>query len=38
MNEKDEIFKIIDTMMDNCKIDYNELKSQNIDSGFFFFY
>ena len=35
MNEKDEIFKIIDTMMDNCKIDYNELKSQNIDSGFF---
>ena len=35
MNEKDEIFKIIDTMMDNCKIDYNKLKSQNIDSGFF---
>lgn len=35
MNEKDEIFKIIDAMMDNCKIDYNELKSQNIDSGFF---
>lgn len=35
MNEKDEIFKIIDTMMDNCKIDYNELKFQNIDSGFF---
>jgi len=35
MNEKDEIFKIIDTMMDNCKIDYDELKSQNIDIGFF---
>ncbi len=35
MSGKDEIFKIIDTMMDNCKIDYNELKSQNIDSGFF---
>lgn len=35
MNEKDEIFKIMDAMMDNCKIDYNELKSQNIDSGFF---
>ena len=35
MSGKDEIFKIIDTMMDNCKIDYNELKFQNIDSGFF---
>ena len=35
MSEKDEIFKIIDAMMGNCKIDYNELKSQNIDSGFF---
>lgn len=31
MSDKDEIFKIIDTMMDNCKIDYTELKSQSID-------
>lgn len=35
MSGKDEIFKIIDTMMDNCKIDYTELKSQSIDSSFF---
>ena len=35
MSDKDEIFKIIDTMLDNFKIDYTELKSQSIDSSFF---
>lgn len=35
MSEKEEIFKIIDVMMINCQIDYDELKSQEIDKNFF---
>jgi uncharacterized protein with HEPN domain len=35
MNEIKEIFKIIDTMISYCEIDYNELKSQKIDDSFF---
>jgi len=35
MSEISEIFKAIDIMMGNCKIDYDELKSLEIDSSFF---
>ena len=35
MSEMKEIFKIIDTMIKNCQIDYDELKSQKIGNDFF---
>ncbi|WOE70674.1 hypothetical protein RZR97_03655 [Hydrogenimonas thermophila] len=35
MQEVKEIFKIIDTMMIACDIDYSELISQKIDNAFF---
>lgn len=35
MEELKEIFRIIDTMMIGCDIDYNELKTKSIDAKFF---
>jgi hypothetical protein len=35
MQELKEIFKLIDTMMVSCDIDYNELKNSKIDVEFF---
>ncbi|RUM44503.1 MAG: hypothetical protein DSY46_05545 [Hydrogenimonas sp.] len=35
MQEVREIFKVIDTMMIACDIDYHELRSQKIDYAFF---
>ncbi len=35
MQELKEIFKVIDTMIKACDIDYNELKSYSIDVPFF---
>jgi len=35
MQELSEVFKIINNLIDNCNIDYLELKGKNIDESFF---